>query len=411
MALTVVAVKNAKPMNRPYKIGDSGGLFLKIEPSGRKYWRFKYRYGGKEKLLALGVFPLIDLAEARSRRDDARKLLSLGQDPATVKKEVKGQTIHNAENTFKVLALEWIEVQKGHWSPRYGDCVLKRLENDIFAVLGSRPASGIEPVDLLNCLRRVEARGAYDIAGRLRQICGQIFRFGIATGRCKRDPSRDLQGALRVHKTKHFAALDPKEIPELLAALKTNDARLYPRTRRAIWFSLLTFARPGEVRQAEWSEVDFKNRQWVIPAEKMKMKKDHMVPLAPQAIQILKEQREETELLKTDYVFPSQIRPKEPMSNNTVRSALRKLGFKNRMVAHGFRALARSAIRERLHYPADIIEVQLAHTPSGALGSAYDRATFLEQRRKMMTKWADYIDGLSETKKETKQKRAGAKKK
>ncbi|MCB1681560.1 MAG: integrase arm-type DNA-binding domain-containing protein [Alphaproteobacteria bacterium] len=395
MKLTDTACRTAKAKDKPYKKADGGGLYLLINKDGSKYWRMKYRFLGKEKLLAFGTYPLTSLADAREERETAKKLLAGGIDPAKYRKEEKRQTIRNAQNTFKVVALEWHENQKERWSENHALNVLHRLETDIFPHIGAEPLSNIEAPDLLDILRKIEKRGALDIAKRSRQICGQIFRYGIQTGRCKRDPSHDLHGALKSRKTKHFAALEAKEIPEFLAALERNDARLYSRTRRAIKLSLLTFVRPGEIREARWEEIGFEAKEWVIPAERMKMKRAHIVPLSRQALEVLKEQQEETGCLNTPWVFPSQIRPKDPMSDGTVNVAIKKLGFQGRMTAHGFRALARTTIREKLDYAPDIIEAALAHKPAGPLGEAYDRTKFLTQRKKMMQDWADYLDAVA----------------
>ncbi|MCC6597493.1 MAG: integrase arm-type DNA-binding domain-containing protein [Alphaproteobacteria bacterium] len=395
MKLTNTACDAAKPKEKPYKMADGQGMYLEIRPNGSKYWRMAYRIHSKQKLLALGVYPEISLKEAREKRREARKLIDQGIDPSRDKQAKKRKAYINASNTFKSVALEWHENQKGRWSDNHANNVLHRMERDIFPYIGAEPIADLDAPDLLDVLRRVEKRGALDIAGRTRQICGQVFRYGIQTGRCKRDPSADLKGALKTRKTEHFAAIDTKEIPELLAALEKNDARLYARTRRAIKLSMLTFTRPGELRKAKWEEIDFEAKEWVIPAERMKMRRAHIVPLSRQAIAILKEQKEETGHIKTDLVFPSQIKPREPMSDGTVRIALQKLGFKGRMTAHGFRALARTAIREKLDYEPDVIECQLAHKAAGPLGEAYNRAQFLQQRTVMMQEWSDYLDTVA----------------
>jgi len=387
--------QNAKPKQKAYKLFDGGGLYLEIMPNGSKYWRLKYRFAGKEKRHAIGVYPMVSLAEAREARMDVKKLIKADIDPSLRKKREKRQVISNSQNTFQVIALEWHENQKASWSENHTKNVLHRLETDVFPLLGSYPIADIDAPDLLNILRKIERRGALDLAGRTRQICGQVFRYGIQTGKCKYNPADALRGALKTRKTKHFPALDTKEIPELLGALERNDARLYARTRRAIKLSMLVFLRPNELRKAKWEEIDFSAKEWLIPAKRMKMSRDHIVPLSDQAIKILKEQKEETEILNTPYVFPSQVRPRNPMSDGTVNVALKKLGFKGRQTAHGFRALARTAIREKLGYDPDIIEAQLAHKAAGALGEAYNRAQHIEHRKVMMQEWADYIYSIN----------------
>jgi integrase len=393
--LTDKAIKNAKPAEKSYKITDAQGLHLQIDPTGSKYWRMKYRIHGKEKKLSLGVYPEVSLAEAREKQKAARDVLRQGIDPGHAKKDRKRKAAVHANNTFKAVALEWHENQQIRWSEKHHQNVLHRLETDIFPYLGEDPIADIDAPALLHTLKKIEKRDALDLVGRVRHICGQVFRYGIQTGRCSRNPAADLYGAFKTRKTKHFAAIDSKEIPELLAALERNDARLYARTRRAIRLSMLTFVRPGELRQARWEEIDVDNKQWIIPAERMKMRRAHIVSLSRQAVEILKEQREETGHINTNLVFPSQIRPREPMSDGTVRIALQKLGFKGRMTAHGFRALARTAIREKLNYMPDVIEAQLAHKAAGPLGEAYNRAQFIEDRRKMMQDWADYVDAAA----------------
>lgn len=395
MKLTNSACVNAKPKETTYKLADGQGLYLEVRPNGSKYWRMNYRVHEKQRTLALGVYPEISLKDARDAKEKARKLLKTGVDPSKNKRDEKRKATINANNTFESVAREWHDNQKGRWSKNHTQNVIHRLQNDVFPHIGTDPIADLEALHLLDMLRKIEKRGALDIAGRTRQICGQIFRYGIQTGRCKYDPSRDLQGALKTRKTKHFSAIDTNEIPELLAALERNDARLYARTRRAIKLSLLTFVRPGELRKATWDEIDFKTRQWLIPAERMKMRRDHIVPLSRQAIEVLKEQKEETDHLNTNLVFPSQIRPKDPMSDGTVRIALQKLGFKDRMTAHGFRALARTTIREKLNYEPDVIECQLAHKAAGPLGEAYNRAQFLQKRIVMMQEWSDYLDTVA----------------
>lgn len=290
-------------------------------------------------------------------RENAKKMLLQGTDPTQAKKQEKRLAVRNAQNTFKVTALEWYDTKKERWSESHAKNVLHRLETDIFPHIANWPIKDVKAPDLLDVLRKIEKRGAWDLAIRTRQICGQVFRYGIQLGRCERNPAHDLCGALKTRKTEHYAAITPDELPELVRAVHCNDARLYPRTRNAILLSLLTFQRPTEIREARWSEIDLDKGLWTIPPERMKKRLEHIVPLSRQAIQILREQKQETELLQTDWVFPSHIRPRDAMSNNTVRVALQKLGFKGRMTAHGFRALARTAIREVLDYPLGVLPV------------------------------------------------------
>lgn len=392
MPLTDTACKNAKPQAKPYKLADSAGLFLLVHSNGSRYWRLKYRLHGKEKLMALGVYPAVTLAEAREKRDIARKLLAAGADPMADKREKRRQARLNAANTFEAVAREWHENQLERWSKGHGENVLRRLEINVFSHIGARPIAEITPPELLEVLRRIEKRGALELVSSIKQNCGQVFRYGIQTGRCERDAAADLKGALKTRKAAHYRTIDAKEIPDFIDRLSQNDARLYARTRRAIWLSLLTFCRPGEIRQACWEEIDLDGAIWTIPGEKMKMRRDHIVPLSYQSIAILREQHEETGALKTSWVFPSQIRLSHCMSDGTVLRGIRRLGYGQKIVAHGFRALARTTIREKLGYDSEIIERQLAHKASGPLGEAYDRTQFLDERRKMMQHWADYID-------------------
>lgn len=395
MGLTDSQCKNTKPKEKPYRLSDTGGLYLQVMPNGSKYWRLKYRYLKKEKLLALGTYPLVSLMEARQERDHAKKLLAKSQDPSYEKKRDHRNALHSSSNTFKAVALEWRETKKDQWSTGHYRNVLQRLESDLFPIIGNEPIYKIEAPDLLIALRKIEKRDALEMVARCRQICSMVFRYGVLTGKCKYNPAIDLQGALRTRRKKHFAAINSHEIPELLKAIELNDARLFARTRRAIQLSMLTFVRPGELRMARWSEINICKKEWLIPAERMKARRPHFVPLSIQAISILEKQKDETGHIKTDYVFPGRSDPQEPMSDGTVRIALQRLGFKDRMTAHGFRALARTAIREELDYDPDVIEAQLAHKPPGALGATYDRSQFLKKRHQMMQNWADYLEKCS----------------
>jgi integrase len=403
MKLTNRQCETAKPKLKDgvltdNKLFDGGGLFLLVKKdSGTKLWRLKYYYLGKEKLMSLGAYPQVTLAEAREKREEAKKLLGMSppQDPIMKREENNRLALHDNANTFEAVALEWHETKKNQWSEDYAHKVMRCLTMNVFPYIGQRPIAQITPPELLDCLRKVEKRGALDILGRTKQLCGMVFRYGVATGKCERDASADLRGALKVHKKEHFRTIEAKQIPVFINALERNEARLYERTRRAVWLSMLTFVRPVELRKAQWSEINFEEQVWSIAANKMKSRRDHIVPLSKQAIEVLKEQREETGHLNTDWVFPSQVRPKQPMSDGTVNMAIKRLGFGKELVAHGFRALARTVIREKLGLDSEIIERQLAHKASGPLGESYDRTKFIEQRIPMMQVWADYLVAVS----------------
>lgn len=370
-------------------------MYLEITPHGSKLWRMKYRFLGKENRLSFGVYPETSLSEARQKRDAARKTLKSDIDPAQARQEEKRRRIEVSQNTFKAIALEWHENQKERWSESYARKIMLGLELNVFPYLGNRPLAAITPPELLECLRRIEKRGSLDISGRTKQICGAVFRYGIQTGRCERDAAADLRGALKTRKTEHFRTIDLKQLPVLLGALERNEARLFERTRRAVRLSLYTFCRPVEIRKARWEDIDLEEGLWTIPAEFMKMRRDHMVPLSRQALGVLRAQYEEVKILSSPWVFPSQVHPRNPMSDGTVNKAIRNLGFGQDMVAHGVRALARTTIRENLGCEAEIIERQLAHKASGPLGEAYDRTQFLPQRKKMMQEWADFLDAAA----------------
>lgn len=408
MKLSDKACKAAKPKEKAYKLADGGGLYLEVMPNGSKCWRMKYRYLGKEKRLAFGVYPIISLADARTARERAKKMLAQGIDPSGAKKEERREAVRNAENTFKAVALEWHENQLARWTPTHAQNVTRRFEVDIFPFIGNRPIAEIDPPELLEeVLRRIEKRGALDVTARVKQICGQVFRYGIATGRCQRDPTADLKGALKVNQTTHFACLDIKEIPEFLDRLEKNDARLYHRTRRAIRLLMLTFVRTNELINATWDEFDLDNALWEIPGWRMKMRNPHIVPLSRQVVALLREQKEETGHLDTPWVFPSQVRPKDPMSNNTILFAIGRMGYKKRMTGHGFRALAMSNIKEKLGYRHEVVDRQLAHAHKSKIDRAYDRAQFLDERTEMMQEWANFIDMLASGEKIVKFRKAG----
>ncbi|HET7831821.1 MAG TPA: integrase arm-type DNA-binding domain-containing protein [Gallionella sp.] len=392
MPLTDTAVKNAKPSAKPVKLSDEKGLFLLVTPSGGKWWRLKYRFGGKEKLLSLGTYPEVSLKEARERRDEARKLLAGGVDPSANRKAVKAAKSERAANSFEAIAREWFAKQSATWTENHGNRIIQRLERDAFPWIGGRPIADITAPELLAVLRRIEARGAVETAHRALQNCGQVFRYAIATGRAERDPSPDLKGSLPPVKQSHHAAItEPKAIGELLRAIDGYQGQFI--TKCALRLAPLLFVRPGELRKAEWAEIDLEKAEWNIPAERMKMRQPHLVPLSAQAVAILKELHALTGSSK--YVFPGARTNGRPMSDNAILAALRRMGFaKDEMSGHGFRAMARTILDEVLQVRPDFIEHQLAHAVRDPNGRAYNRTAHLGERRKMMQLWADYLDGL-----------------
>ena len=393
MSLTNAACANAKARAKPYKVADGRGLYLEVMPNGSKYWRLKYRFAGKEKRLAIGVYPAVSLAAARDKRNAAREQLAELIDPGAVKRAQKARMALSAATTVEVVAREWHELNKEKWTPDYRQDVLHRLEVDIFPQLGSLPVAEVRPIQLLNALRKIEDRGANELARRTLQYCGQIFRYAIVTERADRDISADLKGALRPCQRGHFAALDADELPAFLQTLARNEARLFTHTRHAIELLMLTFVRTSELIEASWNEIDLETAEWVIPAERMKMRLPHIVPLSRQALAILRKQNEMTG--NWAWIFPNQVEPRRCMSNNTILKALKRLGYKGRMTGHGFRALAMSTIKEKLGYRHEVVDRQLAHAPRSKVEAAYDRAAFLDERRRMMQDWADYLEQLA----------------
>jgi integrase len=393
MPLTDIKVRAAKPKDKSYKLSDSGGLFLLISPVGSKYWRLKYRFQGKEKLLAIGVYPEISLAEAREKRDQAKKQIANGIDPGDFKKSSKNSVRKTEEGSLEYIAREWHIKNKHRWSANHGALIMRRLELYIFPWLGSSQVSEISPSQLLEALRRIENKGALETTHRVYQICGQVFRYAVATGRANRDLTADLRGALPPTKVEHHATMiEPSKIGELLRVFDGYEGFFV--TKCALRLAPLVFVRPGELRKAEWSEIDLDKAEWMIPTEKMKMRQPHLVPLSTQALAILKELYPLTGA--GQYVFPGLLSSKRPMSDNTVNSALKRLGYDScDITGHGFRAMARTLLDEVLGFRPDIIEHQLAHAVKDPLGRAYNRTTHLYLRREMMQKWANYLDELN----------------
>jgi len=395
MALTDTKIRNAKPKSKPYKLHDRDGLFALVHTNGSRYWRFKYRFLGKEKLLALGVYPEVNLSEARERRAQARKILAEGNDPVQIKQESKRIALLNSENTFEAVSREWIEQRRDNWTPNYADAMLRRLKQHVFPKLGDRPIKDISPPELLSALRVIEKTGALDLAQRLLQAAGQIFMYAIATGRAERNPVPDLRGALKSPVRKNMAYLKQEELPEYLQKLEAYNGDA--QTKLALKFLLLTFVRTSELRASEWQEINFDKAEWRIPAKRMKMRDPHIVPLSRQAMDILKELQKHSGNRK--YIFPNQHKPLAFMSENTMLYALYRMGYHSRATGHGFRSTASTILNEHGYAP-DVIERQLAHSERNTVRAAYNHAQYLPERRKMMQEWADHLDELQKQKKQ-----------
>ena len=411
--LSDVAIRKAKPGDKPRKLSDGGGLYLELQPNGARWWRLKYRIHGKEKRLSLGVYPAVSLSDARKRRDEARVLVASGTDPSDERKADK-QARHRQNDaqaraaagipqigTFEDVAREWLRlVHEPKVSAGYAKRSRIQLETDVFPWIGARPVASVTAPMVLDLLRKIEARGALDTAHRVKQTCGLVFRYAIATGHAERDPVPDLRGALAAPLVKHYAATDdPAKLGELLRAMAGYGG--HPVTRTALTLAALTFQRPGNVLAMRWADLDLDAGVWTIPAKDMKRTKqakasgpDHVVPLATQAVQALRELHPLTSA--GAYCFPNMRTKGRPISNVTMNAAMRRMGFgPDEMTAHGFRATARTIIAERLPgIDPEWIEAQLAHGKAGPLGAAYDRAQYLAQRRTMMQTWADYLDRL-----------------
>lgn len=414
-ALSDTSIRKAKPKEKAYKLADGLGLYAEVRPSGRIWWRFRYRFGGKQLLLSMGTYPEVSLKLARDLRDEARRLVAAGQDPSEARKADKGAQLKAREaqalaaaglpvpGTFEHLARTWHTTKKGEWSDSHAVKVLRRLELDVFPYLGKLQAGEIRPPLLLETLRRIEARGALETAQRVRDACSQVFRFGVATGACESDPARDLAGAIKRAQVRHLAAVtDPQAFGQLLRAIEAY--RGTPIVRACLRLAPLVFVRPGaELRGARWDELDLDAGTWTIPADRMKRTKDgkrngspHLVPLSRQAVAILRDLHPLTG--HGPLVFRGERDHERPISENTLNHALDALGYDSeQMRAHGFRAAARTLLHERLGIAPEVIEAQLAHRVPDALGRAYNRTEFADQRRQMMQVWADYCDRLRST--------------
>ena len=390
MPLTDRQVKAAKPQEKKYKISDEKGLYLEVRPNGSKYWRMKYRFHGKEKLAAFGVYPDVTLAAAREQRDSARQQLTIGIDPSAAKKALKQAGRTASENSFELIAREWFSVRMSDKSKGHQNRTMRALENHLFRSVGNRPISEIGALDLLPVLRKIEDKGHVETAHRVKQVAGQIFRYGIITGRCERDPCSDLKDALKPAKKGCFAAItEPSELGRLLVSIDHYHGT--PAVIAALKCSALWFCRPGELRHVRWEEINWEEKRIDIIAEKTHQQ--HIIPLAKQSIEILEDLRPITG--RSVYVFPSARGASRPMSDGAVRIALRGMGYdRETHTAHGFRATARTILDEVLNYRIEWIEQQLAHEVKDPNGRSYNRTKHLKQRREMMQHWADYLDQL-----------------
>lgn len=391
MALSDTKVRTLKPKDKAFKLTDEKGLFLLVTSAGGKLWRFKYRIDGKEKLLAFGSYPDISLADAREARDQARKVIAAGNDPSELRKAIRDDKAEKAANSFEVIARAWLKSYAANLSPITAAKNLRLFERDIFPWIGSKPIADLKPKEILDTARRIESRGAVDTAKRALQLCGQVFQQAVIDEQVISDPTRDIRRAIKPPKDKHFASLtEPKDVAELLRAIAAFNGSL--PVMSAMRLAPLVFVRPGELRKAKWADIDFEAAEWRYLVTKTNT--EHLVPLSKQAISILKDLQPLTG--SGQYVFQVGNDPKKPMSDGTINAALTRMGYdtQTQMTGHGFRAMARTLISERLRFAPEIIEHQLAHAVPDNLGGAYNRTKFIEQRIVMMQQWADYLDEL-----------------
>ena len=393
MTLTDIKCRTAKPSDKAYKLPDANGLYLYVTTKGTKSWRYNYRIFGKNKTYTLGKYPQIPLLEARDTHKQLHKKVTQGIDPTVEKKHAKLMGGEDADNTFEAIAREWHAHKAGEWTDKYRTTIMNRLEADIFPIIGKLPIKEVTAPILVKMLQGIEARGVYELTRRANQYCSQILRYAVMHGKAERDFTLDIRGALKTKPVKHHAAIDSRELPEFIKALNSNDARMYKPTRLAVELMMLTFVRTNELIYMRWEEIDWVAEEWIIPKERMKMGKPHLVPLSNRSLEILTEMQRING--NREFVFASHVKPKQPMSNNTILKALERMGYKGKMTGHGFRALALTTLMEKLGYPHEVADCQLAHAKKHSLGAAYDRAQFIDKRRVMMQDWADYLESVS----------------
>ncbi|HBR6751995.1 TPA: tyrosine-type recombinase/integrase [Klebsiella pneumoniae] len=392
MPLNDMQIRRAKPEAKAYTLGDGQGLSLLIEPNRSKSWRFRYRYAGKPKMISLGVYPTITLADARSRRDDARKLVAEGKNPSEVRKEQKIALQTESESAFEKIATEWHQMKSAKWSAGYASDIMEAFQNDIFPYVGTRPIGEIKPLELLNVLRKIEKRGALEKMRKVRQRCSEVFRYAIATGRAEFNPAADLSSALEVHQSNHFPFLKADELPDFLRALDSyTGSRLVQIATKLL---MITGVRTIELRAALWSEFDLDNAIWEISAERMKMRRSHLVPLSTQALDLLNELKMMTGNYR--YVFPGRNDPNKPMSEASINQVIKRIGYGGRLTGHGFRHTMSTILHEK-GFDSAWIEIQLAHVDKNSIRGTYNHAQYLEKRSSMIQWYNDYIYSIKDS--------------
>lgn len=390
MKLTIRQIDTQKPKDKAFKLSDGGGLYLLVNPNGSRYWRLKYRFAGKEKLLAVGVYPDVTLAQARSRREEAKKLLGEGKDPAQERKLDKLSRQLEAESSFEAIAREWYKRRFDNWSVSYREEMMRTFEKDVFPFIGHRPIKDIKPLELLAVLSKLEDRGATEKARKVRQRCGEVWKYAVITGRAEYNPAPDLASALVPHEKEHYAFLTKEELPDFLRILETYSGSILVKI--AVKLTMLTGVRPGELRKAEWSEFDFEKCIWDVPKERMKMKRPHLVPLSSQAIALLNQLRPITSI--SGLLFPGRNDPKKSMSDMAITVLVRRIGYAGRVTGHGFRHTMSTILHEQ-GFNSAWIELQLAHVDKNSIRGTYNHAQYLDGRREMMQWYADYLDSLT----------------
>lgn len=389
MPLTDVEIRRSKPKEKCYTLNDGNGLSMLIEPNGAKGWRLRYRFAGKAKMLSLGTYPSVSLADARAKRDEAKKLIAGGINPSDVRKAQKQELANRHENTFEGIAREWYEKRFDRWSASYAEEMIETFEKDVFPLIGSRPIAEIKPMELMAVLSRLNDRGATEKLRKVRQRCGEVWRYAIVTGRAEYNPAPDLVSAFAPHKKTHYAFLKVDEIPEFCKALNTYTGSFL--VKMAMRLQMITGVRPGELRKAEWSEINFDNRTWEIPVEKMKMRRPHIVPLSLQAMNILEQLQPISG--QGQFVFPGRIKSSQPMSEMALNVLIRRIGYAGRVTGHGFRHTMSTILHEQ-GYNTAWIETQLAHVDKNSIRGTYNHAQYIDGRREMLQWYADYMDAL-----------------